>query len=271
VEINSSNPSDILGVHNCTVAPTAAADDPHAQMMVESSCHTGLLDARTHAPPANHIVRLSVRSFKFVGQEEVRISCIMVRCASLPCGDCVGGGRRLRELARPPPRTPSTTTAEEKLPAEVAFKSQLDESTIVLPMANDDNDLTLIFEQANLAESEQLTSTRHNLTLYGCPVGDSPRFIEALDKVLTEWLAVPTEQLKVLRVSIAGSVSNGSLTGEPSAGPEAADNLRLAEIVVIELEVANPNARFPADNHVAREVVEKVKAELGMPDLSKEL
>merc|ERR1712048_162782 len=91
---SSLNPSDVIGLVNCSVAPTASASDPIAVPFLESSCP---VDERVHveAKLIPSAVRMWQWKFRFTGFEYIYFTCVVRRCYAEPCGSCANDGRRL--------------------------------------------------------------------------------------------------------------------------------------------------------------------------------
>merc|ERR1712048_1137660 len=91
---SSLNPSDVIGLVNCSVAPTASASDPMAVPFLESSCP---VDERVHveAKLIPSAVRMWQWKFRFTGFEYIYFTCVVRRCYAEPCGSCANDGRRL--------------------------------------------------------------------------------------------------------------------------------------------------------------------------------
>jgi len=98
VEVDSSNPDDIVGVENCSVSPTADATY-HASAVLLNSCPTGAFDTRFREERLPNAVRLSFRKFVYPSQDLIYLTCTVRRCLLEPCGVCNG-----RRLGEPRPR-----------------------------------------------------------------------------------------------------------------------------------------------------------------------
>merc|ERR1712151_1051106 len=91
---SSLNPSDVIGLVNCSVAPTASSSDPMAVPFLESSCP---VEERVHveAKLIPSAVRMWQWKFRFTGFEYIYFTCVVRRCYAEPCGRCANDGRRL--------------------------------------------------------------------------------------------------------------------------------------------------------------------------------
>lgn len=94
MKVTAVDTSDLIGLINCTAAPTKASSDPYTVEFLQASCPTGPLDHTVHAQSANE-VEFSTKTFKFGGHPDVFISCSVLRCDSAPCGECDTTRRRL--------------------------------------------------------------------------------------------------------------------------------------------------------------------------------
>mmetsp|Transcript_82562 Transcript_82562/g.256456 ORF Transcript_82562/g.256456 Transcript_82562/m.256456 type:complete len:750 (+) Transcript_82562:56-2305(+) len=226
LEAWSPNLGDVVGLVDCTAAPSSIAADPYAQPLLQASCPVAGFDLQTSPTTATNEARFSTRLFKFAGMQEVYFTCSVLRCTSKPCGVCVrrledGAARRLAVTAR--------TTVAAKLPSDTSGAP-----TLVLPAAVFAERLSPVWVPSGAV-------VPGSLRLYGWPGVEAGKLAEAAGKLTAQTLGVPVQSVRVLRIATTtGSGLQRRLMPQP--GRRTSGAIAAAEALVLDFEVVDVQA-----------------------------
>ena len=109
-----------------------SGNDRYNGYSIQESCATGPFQAEVHTESMPKVNRLSLRKFKYNGQNHLFIYCSIRRCAAEPCGVCGGDSRRLNDAASTD-SSAKTTIRVDMRPSTVKNKDDGGPELAVLP------------------------------------------------------------------------------------------------------------------------------------------
>jgi len=265
-EIASSSAADIIGLASCIASPTNAIDDVYAVQYLDAGCPAGLLDLRTHAEDKSHVVRLSVRNFKFAGSTDVFLWCTAERCLAEPCGEC-GSSRRLEVDAQA-----ARKLQDRGAVTQAWFRARPSEEVVVLPGPISAAATPVLWERP-AAQPRGKFEVRANVTIFGSPADLSPVFLDAVAAGVSSSLGLLFSQaVHVLRILAAEAAPGGRLLSEGDAGPAVEALIAETAIAVSrEEQLAGVEVRLTAlsrDGTAAASIARGVLAELSAQNVT---
>lgn len=277
LQVTTAVPGDVLGLSDCTVAPSNSWSDPFAAQILTSFCPAGLFDWKTHTAAGTNNVRWSLKKFKFAGADKVFINCTVIRCAAAPCGTCQA--RRLgARYALDSDNNGTTLRASSR---RLEPQPGVDQATLSFLLSPGEADLVL----ANAVPPAQFASLssnsgeardmflnegrqqgmafamRANFTLYGFSSRNPIAVSQALHTVLADKLMVPKKSLQIQRIMAVWATGSTAKL--------------LAEAISTEFLVMSPGQREAAlianrsmalhQDRPRRALLSTLATELGMP------
>jgi len=260
LEIASLDAAYVIGLTSCVASPTSNADDPYAVGFLSAGCPAGPVDLQTQPENEMHIARISVRSFRFAGSDDVFMWCEAMRCVAEPCGEC-GSQRRLREGSHNARRLQGEgrliqswfrvqSLAQVVLPGPIIF------------------DLALPVWELPVVPWRGGLTVHSNITLWGSLANVSKAFLDDFAGAIASQVGlIFMRKAEVTRIFAPGS-SPRLLTSSSAASGQSVDAL-IAECLVAvarQEELVLVMAKFASlDGDTAASFAQAVQASIGFP------